>query len=42
MGTIFCSNINSVHVYNDCEKFFGSTDELLFQKNKNNFIVTIF
>ena len=29
-------------MYNDCEKFFGNRDELLFQKIKNNFIVTIF
>jgi len=27
---------------NDCEKFFGNRDELLFQKIKNNFIVAIF
>ena len=29
-------------MYNDCEKFFGNGDELLFQKIKNNFIVSIF
>lgn len=42
MWSIFCSIINNVRVYNDCKKFIGNSNELFFQKFKNNFIVTIF